>query len=118
MSHSLFTISWPVELTNPQRAGKLRPVTCRWFEAAASGTIILGKKPANEPFDELLAPDLITEINPYADKKSIWNDLEFLYKNRVSLLEKAETIRNENSQRWTWKDRVSRILQLMNTQQN
>lgn len=32
LSHSLFTLSWPVELTNPSRAGHLHPITCRWFK--------------------------------------------------------------------------------------
>lgn len=117
VSHSQFTISWPVELTNPHRAGRLSPVTCRWFEAAASGTIILGKKPANESFDDLLAPDLVIEINPNADKRTIWNDLEYLYINRVSLNEKAEKIRSANSHRWIWKDRVNRIIEVMNLEQ-
>jgi hypothetical protein len=31
ISHSIFTISWPVEFTNPQRAGRLKPLTCSWF---------------------------------------------------------------------------------------
>ncbi|HVZ97120.1 MAG TPA: hypothetical protein VG847_09615, partial [Chitinophagaceae bacterium] len=45
LSHSVFTVSWPVELTSPARAGHLHPITCRWFEAAASGTAIIGKQP-------------------------------------------------------------------------
>jgi hypothetical protein len=113
LSHSLFTVSWPVELTNPKRAGRLHPVTCRWFEAASAGTIILGKKPANELFDDYLTQDLVVDIDPTAGKHHLWKALDTIYDNRTALLNKARFASEANEERWTWKNRVTRMLQLL-----
>ncbi|HZH38903.1 MAG TPA: hypothetical protein VEX17_02445 [Bacillales bacterium] len=51
LSHSFFTFCWPVELTNPNRVLTFSPITCRWFEAAASGTVILGQTPNDPSFN-------------------------------------------------------------------
>lgn len=112
VSHSIFNISWPVELTNPKRAGRLYPVTCRWFEAASAATVILGRKPANELFDQLLYPELVVEIDPAANKQSIWKNLEKIYAARTDLLDKAADIQQSNAGRWTWGRRVSAMLEL------
>jgi hypothetical protein len=113
MTHSVFTISWPVELTNSMRAGRLNPITCRWFEAASAGTVILGKKPANSSFDDVLAKDLVIECDPNSDKHTIWKHLDKLYSDRNILLQRAEQIRQHNHDRWTWADRIKRIINLM-----
>lgn len=113
LSHSMFTVSWPVELTNPRRAGRLRPITCRWFEAAASGTIILGKKPDNSMFDELLIPGLVTEIDPQEDKMKLWRVLDKVFANRNEMMTKFAAIAEQNYERWTWANRVTRMLQLI-----
>lgn len=112
LTHSKFTISWPVEITNPKRAGKLNPVTCRWFEGAAAGTVIMGKKPDNPLFDTLLAPDLVVELDPFAPKKEIWKVLEHLYQNYSSLADHSGKRAAINKNRWCWKNRVERILEL------
>lgn len=112
VSHSIFTISWPVELTNPKRAGRLHPVTCRWFEAASAGTVILGRKPGNTLFDHLLAPELVVEIDPFADKHALWNRLDAIYADRSHLLGKAREMQEANAGRWWWSERVSRMMQL------
>lgn len=118
MRHSMFTVSWPVELTNPARAGRLNPITCRWFEAAASGTVILGRQPGNLLFDKLLAPEIVVEIDPSDPKQIIWNKLDKIYNDRVSLLQKAERTQQENHQRWTWENRVIRILDLISSHES
>lgn len=113
LNHSLFTVSWPVEMTNPTRAGILRPITCRWFEAASSGTVILGQKPGNDTFDYVLNPDLVVSLDPLADKKIIWSKLESIYENRLSYYLRAREIQKENRERWSWSNRISRILKLL-----
>lgn len=115
MRHSMFTISWPVELTNPSRAGRLNPITCRWFEAAASGTVILGRKPDNLLFDEILAPELVVEIDPSDSKQGLMKRLDKIYSDRASFLQKAQNIQRDNYQRWTWDNRVNRILNIIGT---
>ena len=52
-------ICWPVEVTDAEsvRSGYTpadgSPITARWFEAAASGSIVMGAKPASAEFDRL-----------------------------------------------------------------
>ncbi len=113
ISHSTFTVSWPVELTNPIRAGRLHPITCRWFEAASAGTIILGRKPNNEMFDKYLARDLVVDVDPYLPRKELLKKLETLYTHRLALQQKANDIMQSNATRWTWNNRVQRMLQLL-----
>ena len=110
LKHSLFTISLPVELTNPKRAMHLNPITCRWFEAAAAGTIIVGRKPDNKNFDNQMCKNLVTEINLEYGNRHIYTQLEEIWKNRLALHEKAKDIVITNSFRWTWKNRVNTIL--------
>jgi hypothetical protein len=110
LSHSLFTLSWPVELTNPVRAGHLHPITCRWFEAAASGTVILGKPPGNPDFDTLMEDDIVVEIDPNAQRSSLFKRLEGLWSDRESLFRKASSARDRKSDGWYWDERVQRIL--------
>ncbi len=50
LRHSHYTVAWPVELTNPARAGSFSPVTCRWFEAAAAATTMIGRPPVDPIF--------------------------------------------------------------------
>ena len=110
LNHSLFTISWPVELTNPARAGHLSPITCRWFEGAASGAIIAGKAPANPAFSNWLHADLVAPLNPLGTEKEMLKQLDSLWDNRVALFEKSRRIQETNKERWSWKNRVNRIL--------
>lgn len=113
LSHSKFTVSWPVELTNPQRAGRLHPITCRWFEAASAGTVIIGKKPDNPLFNQLLDEKLVTAIDPFQDKGSTWKKLDQIYADKEALLHQAHAIQQANAHRWTWKNRVSRMIELL-----
>jgi hypothetical protein len=113
LNHSLFTFSWPVEFTNPQRAGTLNPITCRWFEAAAAGACVIGRKPGNQAFDENLYPGMVTEIDPLASPSEITKQLESIWDSRYELAEKARIIQQPNMLRWTWTNRVNRILELI-----
>jgi Glycosyl transferases group 1 len=114
LNHSLFTISWPVEFTNPHRAGQLHPITCRWFEAANSGTVILGKSPDNEMFSKSLFPNLVVDLKPSSDKTDILRQLDDIWAKRKELYIQANKMREENHQRLTWENRVKRILGFLN----
>jgi Glycosyl transferases group 1 len=50
-------VCWPVELTSPERAREGSPITARWFEAAASGSIVFGAKPGSTDFAEIFPYD-------------------------------------------------------------
>lgn len=110
--HSLFTISWPVEMTHPKRAGRLKPITCRWFEAGSAGTAIIGRQPGNALFKDLLHPDLVIDMNPFDEKKHLWKQLDKIYGERNILLNRAGKIAELNGDRWTWRNRVKRMLAL------
>lgn len=116
LAHSVFTLSWPVELTNPARAGHLHPITCRWFEAAAAGTVMLGRKPANPAFDRWLGTDMVVDIDPHADKRSLYQQLEIIWTERAILHEKAAAARMQKAADWTWEERVRRVLGWLQSQ--
>ena len=118
LNHSIFTISWPVGLTNPARAGRLNPITCRWFEAAAAGTVVVGQKPSNSVFDDWLYPDMVVTINPLADRNTIWTKLDRIYSEREKLFNTAKLYQQENEFRWTWAERVQRMVSFLNTHQS
>ena len=111
--HSAFTISWPVEITNPTRAGRLHPITCRWFEALACGTVIIGRPPANKLFDQLLHPDLVVNMDPESPKEEIFKNLDRLWENKKAYQQTAYAISLELGERLTWKNRVNRMLHLI-----
>lgn len=109
LSHSLFTFSWPVELTNPARAGHLRPITCRWFEAAAAGAVIVGRKPGNAGFDRYFPSDAVIDMDPAMDKKGFISALEALVSNKDSYSARAHQISEEGKNRNSWQNRVTTI---------
>jgi hypothetical protein len=111
--HSLFTFSWPVELTNPARAGHLRPITCRWFEAAAAGTIVIGKKPGNPSFDSLFPAGTVIELDPHADKRSLSDQLKIIFDGRSHSFEKIKGFPASKIEEWSWQARVKEILKIL-----
>jgi hypothetical protein len=113
LSHSLFTFSWPVELTNPARAGSLSPITCRWFEAAAAGTVVLGQAPRNRHFEELFGRDFVTPISPDGSRISIMKQLESVWSSRFHLAQQALDRRASLAPILGWSARVERMSQLI-----
>jgi hypothetical protein len=114
LTHSFFTFSWPVELTNPKRVLTFSPITCRWFEAAASGTVILGQAPNNPEFEKIFGSDLIIPIdytNTPENLRLIWEEL---WENRYSYLQAVVTRREKLAYKWSWENRVKEILHLLN----
>ena len=110
LSHSLFTFCWPVEVTNPQRAGALSPITCRWFEAAAAGAVMLGQAPANPHFQSFFGENAVTPMNPEADIDTILRQLEEIWRQRATLSARAAALRQTLGDRLDWADRVRRML--------
>ena len=112
LSHSVFTLSWPVELTNPVRAGHLHPITCRWFEAGAAATILLGDEPGNAGFNKCLDNGLVVKIDPGASREELYKTLESTWSRRETFFTTAKLSAERNINRWTWNERVRSILSL------
>jgi Glycosyl transferases group 1 len=74
-------ICWPVEITNPEtkRSGYTSadgsPVTARWFEAAASGSIVMGTRPASPEFDRLFPSRAFVRELPRASLHELEREL-------------------------------------------
>ena len=115
VSHSIFNVCWPVEVTSPNRAGSFSPITPRWYEVASAGTCIIGRKPKNDFFNEYLHPDLVIDIDPTKSKSELIRDIEKVWQNRETHLNRSRQLRAENIHRWTWKNRVERMLNLIDT---
>lgn len=110
VGHSVFSVCWPVEATNPARAGNLSPITCRWFEAAMAGAAIVGRAPTLDAFFEVFPRELVTPVPDGIDVDSfldeIWDRRQFMH-------ERAMDWRGTLAERWSWDSRVAEILQLL-----
>jgi hypothetical protein len=113
LSHSFSTFCWPVEVTNPARAGDLSPITCRWFEAAAAGAVVLGQPPKNPHFRQFFGDDSVTQINPEAEVSAIVNQLEQIWRQRAELSARSAALRQKLGPQLDWSDRVKRMLKFI-----
>jgi hypothetical protein len=112
LKHSLFNFCWPVEVTTPERVGSFSPITCRWFEAAASGNVIVGKAPTDPGFSELLGPNAVIEVDTELssdDLQAVWRNL---WDCRYVHLEAAHRRYQAYSSEWSWERRVRDILKI------
>jgi Glycosyl transferases group 1 len=112
LGHSIFNLSWPVEITNPARVDSFSPITCRWFEAAASGNVVVGKAPRDPGFTELFGPDAVIEVDAGLsgdDLQAVWKNL---WENRFIHLESARRRYRDYAPQWSWERRVQDILEL------
>jgi len=70
-------ICWPLEVTHAEsrRVGYTpadgSPITARWFEAAASGSIVMGSKPASLEFDRLFPDEAFVRELPRASERQL-----------------------------------------------
>jgi hypothetical protein len=113
LCHSFFTFSWPVELTHPARAGAFSPVTCRWFEAAAAATTLVGRPPSDPIFAELFGEGAVVPFDPAPRTPGEAREaLASLWARREELLEAALARRAALSARWTWEARVREMMAL------
>ena len=108
LGHSIFNFCWPMELTHPGRANAHSPITCRWFEAAASGNVILGQAPLEPGFAKLFGDDAVIDIDQAnGDLPSL---CESLWKKRDRYLQRALERRAELSSNWSWETRIGEIM--------
>lgn len=111
LTHSIFNFCWPVEVTNPERINGHSPITCRWFEAAASGNVILGKAPTDPAFAELFGADSVIAVDHNnGDLTGFWDGL---WSNRDRHLQAALERRAALSHQWRWESRILEILGLL-----
>jgi hypothetical protein len=74
-------ICWPVEATHGESrrsgysAADGSPITARWFEAAASGSIVMGTKPASAEFDRLFPSETLVRELPRASERQLEREL-------------------------------------------
>ena len=112
LAHSLFTFSWPVELTSPHRAGHLKPVTCRWFEAAAAGTIIVGQPPNNAAFNKYFGGDIVVKLDFNSTKKDYLRSLDSLMNKCEQYYNRANQFSEQLKFDISWNERVKRITEI------
>ena len=111
LRHSRFTVCWPVELTNPARAGSFSPVTCRWFEAGAAATTMVGQAPSDPIFTELFGEGAVLPLDPAPRSAAETREaIATLWAGRDEHLRVAEARRAERVKTWTWEARVREIL--------
>jgi hypothetical protein len=112
LQHSIFNLCWPVELTSPGRVDSFSPITCRWFEAAASSNVVVGKAPRDPGFTELFGPDAVIEVDAGLssdDLQVVWRNL---WESRFVHLESARRRYRDYCAQWSWERRVHDILKL------
>ena len=111
LGSSLFSVSWPMELTHPQRAGDFSVMTCRLFEIAASGAVIIGQPPKDLMFEQLFGRDA---VYPAPDKpEGVLSWLDELDSCALELRQKALIRRSQYKEKWSWENRVQAILDLI-----
>ncbi len=110
LSHSVFTIGLPVEVTHPTRAGNLRPITCRWFEAMAAGTPIVGAVPENPEFEKILLSNFHVKIDFQAPIKAIQSQLSEIWDAREEICKAHAKAIEGKIESHLWSVRVQQIL--------
>ncbi len=110
MRHSAFTFCWPVETTNPSRVRSFSPITCRWFEAAATGTVVVGQTPKDPGFEEMFGPGFVVPLEPACSGTDLFDFLSRLIEERQVHLDGAQRRRNRFADTWSWERRVKDIL--------
>ncbi|MCU1265065.1 MAG: hypothetical protein JWM21_1383 [Acidobacteria bacterium] len=109
LCHAIFNFCWPMELTHPSRAKAHSPITCRWFEAAASGNVILGQVPLEPGFAKLFGHDAVIEIDQAnGDLAGLF---ESLWEKRECYLQRALVRRQELCSNWSWESRIGEIME-------
>lgn len=109
LRHAWFNVCWPVEVTNPGRARTFSPITCRWFEAAASGNVVVGRAPRDEGFREMFGADFVVEVDPAIGRNELAGVWRELWGERERHLTAAQERREERMGQWTWARRVKEI---------
>ena len=102
-------ICWPVEETNPNRRDEGSPITSRWFEAAACGSVVLGRAPSASDFPELFPYERFVIELDSGDPVGFERTLLSALNDQVDWLarrELAEFVRAKHS----WEARADKII--------
>jgi len=110
LGSSLISVNWPVEMTHPERAGGISPITCRWFEAAASGCVIVGRAPSDPTFERFFGPNLVHPVPQNTGQVKGW--LEELVVQSKQYREAALAARDRLKEQWSWQSRVRDMIEL------
>lgn len=113
LKNSIFNFSWSVDITNPQRSQFLNPITVRWFENAASGSVCLGQEPNNLLFDKELYQNMVVRINPNSSEPELISVLDKLMESKEILLKKSLEKSQINKKFWIWNTRIKQIEEIM-----
>jgi len=112
LRHTIFNFCWPLEVTHPGLIKTHSPITCRWFEAAASGNVILGRAPTDPAFTDLFGTEAVIPIDyGNGDLSFLWDRL---WEKRNDYLEASLNRRATLAHNWTWESRVREILRITN----
>ncbi|HEY0004459.1 MAG TPA: hypothetical protein VGB17_06580 [Pyrinomonadaceae bacterium] len=114
LSHSIFNFCWPVEVTHPGLIKDHSPITCRWFEAAASGDVILGRAPDEPHFEEIFGSQAVIPLAYENGSEGIFSALDQLWQNRSQHLQDAFERREKHAHQWSWESRVHEIMSILN----
>lgn len=110
LTHSVFNFCWPMEVTNPGRVRSFSPITCRFFESAASGTVVLGEKPDDPSFDALFGTHFVISIDHTRDNEQLMSLWDEHWGHRKQYLQAASERIAQFAQNWSWESRVREIL--------
>lgn len=108
LAHSVFNVCWPIEVTHPERVKNHSPITCRWFEAAASGNVILGQAPADAGFEDFFGLAAVIDVPKRVDE--LPDFLDVVWADRKRYLKGARVRRDTWASMWTWESRIRQIL--------
>lgn len=113
-SMSIFNVSFAVEVTNPERAGFLSPITCRWFEAILSSNIVIGQAPRNPEFKKIFPSNFVQNINLNCSEEEIYQQIQNLWDNREVLFKSIyDGISDSMFYLYEWEFRVLEICNLL-----
>lgn len=108
---SIFSVCWPMEIVDSPRSGGLSPITCRWFEGAASGAVLVGQPPQDPLFDELFGKDAVLRTPEKLHDVAGW--LDELQADASQLRAKVLVRLSQYKDKWSWESRVQAILNLL-----
>jgi hypothetical protein len=109
--HSMFNVCYPVEQTHPNRAGSLKPITCRWFEVLAAGTPIIGAIPGHASYKEVVGTDFHIKLPLRESSGETIDRLENAWSNRQMYLSEAHELSRQLSAQNSWQQRIESILE-------
>ena len=110
LSNSIFSICFPVEVTNPNRAGDLSPITCRWYESFLAQNIVIGKEPVNQNFKKIFPSNFVHEINFQDSEEKIIYQLDLFWSNKEKLFDELYGGSEIERNKFDWNSRIAEIL--------